>query len=461
MPDRIATTAFAWLGALLLLATGCSTSEPGSAEIGTTATTRPSSTTTTTETPTSPSSTSSTTTTSEPARNALRFGAEVLADDGFASLRGKRVGAIVNQTSLVDGRRLIDLLAEVPEIDLTALFAPEHGIDGSLAAGVSLPDSVDAATQTPIHSLYGATRQPTVEMFADLDVVVFDLQDVGSRSYTYISTMGLAMQTAAATGTTFMVLDRPNPVGGTLIAGPILEADQESFIGMYPLPSMHAMTVGEIAIMITEERWLPGLDDLDLVVVAAEGWSRSDQWSDLDRPWIPPSPRLPSSDIAQLYNGMVLLAGTSLSDGSGTETPFALVGDPFLESGSELADILAVADLAGVRFSATTFTPQAIEGVSPNPRHEGITLEGIEITITDHESIEPVAIAIEVLVAAQELAGPDRSVITDPASFDLVAGTPDLRRWIEQGDRAETIMERFEPGLAAFAERRTAFLLYD
>ncbi len=454
-----------WLAALLLLATGCSTSEPGSAGSGTTATTRPSgsittTTPTTTET-TTPSSTTPTETTTESVRPALRFGAEVLADDGFAPLHGQRVGAIVNQTSLVDGRRLIDLLAEDPDIELAALFAPEHGIDGSLAAGVALLDSVDAATQTPIHSLYGATRQPTDEMFADLDVVVFDLQDVGSRSYTYISTMGLAMQTAAATGTIFMVLDRPNPVGGTLIAGPILETAQQSFIGMYPLPSMHAMTVGEIATMITEEQWLAGLEDLDLVVVAAEGWSRSDQWTDLDRSWIPPSPRLPSSDIAQLYNGMVLLAGTNLSDGSGTETPFALVGDPFLESGTELAEILTVADLAGVRFSATTFTPEAIEGVSPNPRHEGITLEGVEITITDHDSIDPVAIAIEVLVASQALAGPDRSIITDPASFDLVAGTPELRRWIEQGDTAETIIERFEPGLAAFAERRAAFLLYD
>ncbi|MEZ5379916.1 MAG: DUF1343 domain-containing protein [Acidimicrobiales bacterium] len=412
---------------------------------------------------TTTSSMAPTSTTDEPAPTSVDFrtGAEVLADRRFDILRGQRVGLIVNQTSLVDGRRLIDVVAEQDDIELVRLFAPEHGIDGSLAAGVSLADSIDDTTGVPIASLYGDTRQPTIEMFADLDVVVFDLQDVGSRSYTYISTMGLAMQTAAATQTAFVVLDRPNPAGGERIGGAILDPSLSSFIGMYPLPNVHGLTVGEIATLIVEQAWLDGLDGLDLTVVPMQGWTRDQMWSDLERDWVAPSPRLPTADSALLYGGTVLLAGTSISDGSGTPTPFELVGAPFIESGDELAALLDARSLPGIRFEAVTFTPEAIPGVSPKPLHQGVELDGVRLVVTDVHAVDPVRVAIEVLVAMQALASPGSSIIIDPASFDLVAGTTDLRQWIERGDTADDILTRLQPALDDFERLRSSALLYD
>ena len=395
-----------------------------------------------------------------PVATPLRVGAEVLVDSGFAALHGKRVGAIVNQTSLVDGHRLIDALADDAEVALLRLFAPEHGIDGSLAAGEVLDDSTDRDTGLPIVSLYGSTRQPTNAMFDDLDVVVFDLQDVGSRSYTYISTMGLAMQTAAATGTAFIVLDRPNPAGSQM-NGLILAPAQQSFIGLYPLPAIHGMTVGEIATAMVAEGWLPGLDGLDLTVVPIEGWTRDQRWDQIGRDWVPPSPRLPTADIALLYTGMAHLAGTSISDGSGTATPFALAGAPFIASADDFAATLQAAGIPGVRVEATTFTPEPIVGVSPAPLHQGVLLEGARFVITDHEQFSPLQTALAVLVACQDMMAPGDSVITDPASFDLVAGAPDLRHWIEAGESVHTILERMRPDIDDFQYRYTAWTIYD
>ncbi len=456
--------------AMAMVFGGCTEGEAPSA----TATPDPTATRPTSPSPSSTAAASTTATTSttatvprssssgptDTAASEVRVGAEVLADSGLARLEGKRVGAIVNQTSLVDGRRLIDAIADHDDIELVRLFAPEHGIDGSLAAGVSLPDSIDETTGVPIVSLYGDTRQPTPAQFRDLDVVIFDLQDVGSRSYTYVSTMGLAMQTAAQSGVEFMVLDRPNPAGGERVSGVVLEPAQTSFIGMYPLPNVHGLTVGELATLIVDQAWLPGLDDLELTVVAMQHWRRSQQWNDLGRAWIAPSPRLPSADIALLYTGMVLLAGTSISDGSGTPAPFTLAGAPFIDSGEDLARQLEARRLPGVRFEAATFTPEAIPGVSPSPPLEGVRLDGVRLVVVDRATIDPFAVAIELLVTCQALMPAGASIITDAASFDLVAGSTELRRWIERGDSADDILTRLGPALDDFEQLRSVALLY-
>ncbi len=396
----------------------------------------------------------------------VRTGAEVLVDDDFGILRGLRVGAIVNQTSLVrrgDERpeRLIDLLNAAPDVDLAALFAPEHGIDGSLPAGAPLGDSVDGPTGLPVFSLYGATRQPTAAMFDGLDAVLFDLQDVGSRSYTYVSTMGLAMQTAAATGTTFVVLDRPNPLGGELVGGFTLDAGHSSFIGLYPMPQIHGLTVGEIASMIVGEGWLPGLDDLDLVVVDIEGWSRSQSWPDLGLEWVPPSPRLPTAESALFYAGTVLFAGTAVSDGSGTSTPFTLLGAPFVSSGDELVAALDRPTIGrGVDMTPARFTPAAIAGVSPTPLFEGITLDGIALSANDWQEVEPVAFGVALLVAFRDQSTAPPTIVTDPASFDRVAGTDALRLALERGETVEEILRAMAPSVDAFEALRRPYLRY-
>ncbi len=396
----------------------------------------------------------------------VRTGAEVLVDAEFGILRGMTVGAIVNQTARVrlgDGRsvRLVDAMAASPEIDLRALFAPEHGIDGRLAAGVSLTDSVDAPTGLPVFSLYGSTRQPTAAMFEGLDAVVFDLQDVGSRSYTYISTMGLAMQTAAATGTTFVVLDRPNPLGGDRVAGHTLEPAFSSFIGLYPMPQIHGLTVGEIATMIVGEGWLPGLDDLDLVVVDIEGWSRSQSWPELGLEWVPPSPRLPTPESALFYAGTVLLAGTSVSDGSGTPSPFTLLGAPFVTSGADLVAQPTVSALVGAGVTPARFTPVAIPGVSPNPLFEGQTLEGVALSVTDWVAVDPISVAVSLLVGFRDLATAPPSLVTDPSSFDRVAGTDALRRALDRGAGVEEILGEMAPSVERFEELRRSYLRHE
>src|SRR5512145_2098379 len=220
-------------------------------------------------------------------------GAEALARSGFAALAGKRVGLITNQTGRVGTEHLADLLSKAPNVRLTAILAPEHGFRGEAEAGAKVGASIDARTGVAVFSLYGATNKPTRQMLRNIDVLVFDIQDVGVRFYTYISTMGLAMQAAAEARIPFVVLDRPNPLGGDYVSGFVLEPALASFVGQYPIPIVHGMTVGELARMIKGERWLKGLDRLELTVVPLDGWRRAMCWPDLQRPWVPTSPNIP------------------------------------------------------------------------------------------------------------------------------------------------------------------------
>ena len=246
-------------------------------------------------------------------------GADALVDSDFARLDGQRVGLIVNHTALASGEHLIDLIDAAPNVELVAIFAPEHDIRGTAGAGELFGDRVDPRTGVQIFSLYTDTRQPSPAMLADVDVLVYDLQDVGARFYTYISTMGLAMQSAARAGIPFVVLDRPNPGGGGSSAGFVLEPDQISFIGQFPIPASYGLTAGELATAIKGEAWLPGLDGLALDVVAMQGWERQMRWPATEQPWVPPSPGLPTFESALAYPGTVLFEATPISYGGGTD----------------------------------------------------------------------------------------------------------------------------------------------
>src|SRR5262245_2201020 len=228
----------------------------------------------------------------------IATGAEVLEASGFAALAGKRVGLITNHTGLVRGEHLADLLHKAPNVKLTAIFAPEHGFRGTAEAGAKVRDNVDAKTGVPVFSLYGASRKPTPQMLRNVDVLVFDIQDVGARFYTYIATMGLAMQAAAAARIPFLVLDRPNPLGGDYVSGFVLEPALRSFVGQYPIPIVHGLTVGELARMIQGEKWLEGLDTLELSLVQMRGWRRSMRWPQTGRTWVATSPNIPTFEAA-------------------------------------------------------------------------------------------------------------------------------------------------------------------
>ncbi|MCH7495160.1 MAG: DUF1343 domain-containing protein, partial [Candidatus Marinimicrobia bacterium] len=283
----------------------------------------------------------------------------MIESEAFESLTGRRVGVITNHTGLTkDGRHIVDLLSEAENVDLVAVFGPEHGVRGVEADGKIIDSRTDPVTGIPIYSLYGSSKRPTEEMIAQIDVLLFDMQDVGARFYSYINTMALAMEEAALNGRDFIVLDRPNPITGSKIEGPLLQPGFESFVGMYPIPIRHGMTVGELALLYKGEGWIEGADSLDLRVIKMEGWNRKLWFDQTDVPWVGPSPSMPALATATVYPGTCLVEGTNVSEGRGSATPFELIGAPWVD-GTVLADRLNKLGLEGVVFEAVEFTPVA------------------------------------------------------------------------------------------------------
>lgn len=395
------------------------------------------------------------------AEAAVRVGAGVLAEGDFDAIDERRIGLIVNHTARVDTTHLIDLVHRAPELEVTALFGPEHGIRGDADAGEKVADGRDVATGAPIHSLYGDTRKPTPEMLEDVDALVYDIQDVGSRFYTYISTLGLAMQAAAEQDIPFYVLDRPNPLGGDYVSGFILEEGYESFVGAYPIPVAYGLTVGELAQLIQGEAMLDGLEELDLNVIRMEGWTRDMLWPETGLPFIPPSPNIPDFETALVYAGTVFFEAASASEGRGTRTPFTLLGAPWAD-GAALADSLNARELPGVRFEAAEFTPESIEGMSSHPKLEGQDLEGIRYHITDADAFQSVEAGIHVFETfyrqAEELGIDD--FIGRPEGLARLAGTERLENLLNNGASAEEIIASWNDDVDRFRERRTPYLLY-
>jgi uncharacterized protein YbbC (DUF1343 family) len=452
-------------GALAAVALSCSGSSSGADETRRAAAPGPGGpqTTTTAEASTEPASTGQATTglAATGDQPAVRVGAGILADGGFDRIEGLRVGAVLNQASVVDGQPLFDLLAASGAIELAAVFVPEHGLRADAPAGETVADSVDEATGVPIHSLYGSDRSPDPEAMAGIDVLLFDLQDVGARFYTYISTMGLAMQAAAEAGVPFVVLDRPNPLGGTYVAGYQRDTGFESFIGQYPIPAVHGLTIGELAMAVKGEAWLPGLEQLDLRVVPLAGWDRTQRWPDTGLGWVPPSPGLPTDAAAGAYPGTVLFEATSVSAGRGTPEPFTVVGAPWVD-GAGLAGELADRQLPGVRFEPVTFTPEPTAGV-PSPPLAGQASSGVRIVVEDGAAFQPVETGVhllEALLTRAAAAGVD-GFMAQPGLLDRLAGTDELRLALESGATAGQVIAGWAADVAAFEQRRQPYLLYD
>jgi len=388
-------------------------------------------------------------------------GADVLAASRFAALAGKRVGLISNHTGRVGGLHLADLLSTAPNVKLTAIFAPEHGFRGSAEAGATVHDGVDTKTGVPVFSLYGASKKPTQAMLRNVDVLVFDVQDIGARFYTYISTMGLAMQAAAAARIPFVVLDRPNPLGGDYVSGFVLEPPLRSFVGQYPIPIVHGLTVGELARMIKGEKWLDGLDHLDLTVVEMQGWQRSMRWPQTERAWIATSPNIPTFESALVYPGIGIVGETEVSEGRGTPTPFSVFGAPWLDAQRVIARLNS-AGLAGARFEPATFTPRSIPGVATRPRFEGKTISGIRVVVTDMAPLEPLELGMHVLsaLAAEARAKGITRLSGNLGMFHAIAGTRRLHRMLASGSDGAAIAAAWQAEVAQFKTRRARYLLY-
>ena len=399
-------------------------------------------------------------TTSVAQQDSVLTGARVLARDGFRQLQGRRVGLVVNHTAKVDSVHLIDLIDRAPGVELGALFGPEHGLRGTAGAGEEVAGGKDPKTGTPIYSLYGETRKPRADMLKNLDVLVFDIQDIGARFYTYITTLGLTMQAAAEADLPFIVLDRPNPLGGRHVAGFVLDEQHASFVGRYPIPVQYGLTVGELARMVQGEEMLEGLDSLDLSVISMENWQRTMQWPETGLPWIAPSPNIPDFETALVYPGAAFFEATAASEGRGTDHPFKLIGTPWAD-GQALADSLNARDLPGVRFEASQFTPRSIPGASANPKLEGQQLEGIRYVITDASVFRPVATGVHVLHAFYQQAPSKEQFITRPEWLAKLSGSEQLYEMLKAGYPPRKIVASWEDAVQAFRQERRPYLLYE
>lgn len=386
----------------------------------------------------------------------VKTGAEALSEQGFLLLKGKRFGLITNHTAMVGKSHLMDLM-ETSGVRPVVVFTPEHGLKGTAEDGVHLPDDTSAAI--PVISLYGASKQPRPEDLAGVEMLVFDIQDAGVRFYTYISTMGLGMQAAAKAGIPFVVLDRPNPLGGEYVSGFVREELPATFTSLYPIPIAHGMTVGELARMIKGEGMLPGLAQLDLRVIPMQGWERYMRWPETGLPWIATSPNLAALDSALLYPGTGLLEATGVSEGRGSDSPFRLAGFPGIDAAA-LAGRLNGEKLPGLFFEPVQYTPIRIPGVSSTPKYRDREVAGVKITVTDHRKVTPVEAGIAILTALHAAVPEQARASFFRWGFDDMAGTDLLRKALQAGEPAAAITERWGSGVNRFRALRDGYLIY-
>ncbi len=387
----------------------------------------------------------------------VKTGAELLFDQGFQPLKGKKFALVTNQSAMVGGVHLLDLL-EKAGVRPAVIFTPEHGLTGKAEDGVRLADG--SADGVPIKSLYGASKRPRPEDLKGVELVLFDIQDVGVRFYTYISTMGFVMQAAAQAGIPFVVLDRPNPLGGDYVSGFVSEAKPPTFTSLYPIPVAYGMTVGELAGMIKGEAMLPGLSQLDLSVVRMQGWERWMRWPDTGLPWVATSPNLADFESALLYAGTGFLEGTAASEGRGCNLPFRLAGWPGIDA-QALAQRLNAAGLPGLRFEPAHFTPVSRPGVSSDPKYCNRLLGGVRIEITDYRHVLPVETGTA-LVSALYAAIPEpaRKIFFRGGGFDDMTGSERMRKAVQAGESPEAVAAAWSDGVQRFLHLRQGYLLY-
>lgn len=387
----------------------------------------------------------------------VTLGIDVLAESGFAVLQGKRVGLITNHTGLDgSGRRTVDLLAQAPGVKLKAIFATEHGFQGQIEHGETVTDEKDSKTNVPIHSLYGKTQHISPEVLKNLDVVVFDMQDVGTRFYTYATSMAYALEDCAKHKKEFVVLDRPNPVTGSRVEGEILDPKVRHFTAYFSIPVRHGLTLGELA------QWhkAKAVPKAKLTVIAMRGWKRSFWWDQTGLTFVPPSPNIPTPQTALLYSGVGAFEATNVAVGRGTKYPFEIFGAPWMD-GKKLAERLNDLKLPGVRFKPTTFKPT-------KDLYTGELCQGVRVLVKDRNRIEPVAIFTAAFVTLETLH--PKEFLPRWDEVVRVTGTRFLEETLknscaEPGSdpsaAIRTVLERYRSNSRDFLESRKPFLLYD
>jgi len=377
-----------------------------------------------------------------PAPSKVRTGADqILEEPYFSWIKGKGIGLITNQTGVTSSLTgLPEILSGNNELNLVALFGPEHGIYGEAQAGEIVTG------KSNIYSLYGENKAPTQEMLEGVEILIYDIQDVGSRFYTFISTMYECMNSVSGKDIPFVVLDRPNPIGGLKVEGPVLEEGFESFVGIHPIPNRYGMTAGEMAMFLKEETGL----DLDLRVVPVEGWSRGQDFNEYGGEWINPSPNMPGYKAALAYPGFCLVEGTNVSEGRGTTRPFEFFGAPWIDS-LALAERLNGLALPGIKFRPQMFTPTF-------SKYEGESCSGVQLHIIDTESFQPVTASLHFIRTIREMYPAEFSF--REKGFDRLSGNNWIRGMLEEGAEVSDIEEKWQEGLERFKKKRAEYLIY-
>lgn len=387
----------------------------------------------------------------------VRLGLEKILNEQISLLKNLRVGLICNQASVNHKyEHAADLFFEHPDINLAALFGPQHGIRGDVQDNmIETAHSIDKKTKLPVYSLYSETREPNEEMLKDLDALVFDLQDVGTRVYTFIYTMANAMRACAKSGKKMFVLDRPNPINGLSVEGDLLEKGHESFVGQFPIPMRHGLTVAELALMFNREFAI----NCDLTVIEMDGWQRSYFHDETNCPWVMPSPNMPTVETTIVFPGTVFLEGTQVSEGRGTTRPFEIVGASFIDE-NELADGLKSLELGGVIFRPIKFLPTF-------QKYQGETCSGVFIHVVDRNSFQPVITGFALVSLIYNLykesfkwKNPPYEYVFDRNPFDVIAGTLRTRQFIENNVDIKTVKQYWLENVKEFEISRKKYFLY-
>ena len=388
----------------------------------------------------------------------VRLGSDRLFRDASPLIAGKRVGILTNHTGrLSDGRSIVDAIADSGICTIHSLYGPEHGISGDTPDGKVVEHASHPRHGVPVYSLYGRTHKPTAEMLKGADLLICDIQDVGARFYTFISTVALAMEGAAEQSIPFVILDRPNPIRGLAYDGPIRVPSLRSFVGWMPIPVTHGMTIGELAGLWNGEGWLAGGMKAHLEVVSLEGWKRKMWFDETGLIWTAPSPNMPTLETAVIYPGLCFVEGTTVSEGRGTPHPFQIVGAPWADP-EKILKHLSAFDTGGVSFSEANFVPKEIPGIASQPKYENCACRGVRISVVDRNAVQPVRLGIS-LLAAFKRAHPAETIFRN-RRFDILTGNKNVRQMVDRGAHPDEVYEGWAQELKSFGQIRSKYLMY-
>lgn len=391
-------------------------------------------------------------------KNYVLTGADVLVLENLHLIENKKLGIITNHTAILkNGIHLVDTLSKLQNINIVTLFSPEHGIRGDLPDGNVINDSIDIKTGIQIKSLYGKIRKPTKEYLKNIDLLIFDIQDVGARFYTYISTMYYAIQSASENNKPIVILDRPNPINGNTVNGPMLDTNFTSFVGITNLPIQHGMTIGELANYFNQPEILKTKKPADLTIVKMKNWKREFYFDDCELIWINPSPNIPNLETAVVYPGLCLIEGINISEGRGTFSPFTLIGSPYINS-NEVINELNKFELKGLKLLDTAFTPVEIPNMASNPKYKNEKCNGILIKTTDRNNFNPIEFSIKLIYTFHKLY-PEKFSFRE-SSIDRLWGSDNFRESILSGKTPNEIIELYQTKLNEFKKVREKYLLY-